>query len=637
MKQSVFCLTAIYILFIVYCLPLNVSAQAGNLDPTFSLDGMQFSSFGSGDDQAQSIVVQPDGKILVAGYTSTNSNYSLAILRYKADGSLDSTFSTDGKVTTSFFTEDDFGFDMALQSDGKIVVVGYTFHTSYNHDVFAIARYNTDGTLDNTFGNGGLATLSLGNIFQRAYGVAIQPDGKIVVVGTAQFNSSSADYQCLVGRFNTNGTLDLTFSSDGYTNFNLAGSGFDTNINDVAIQADGKILIGGSVQNAAGNNVCIVRLNTNGSFDNSFDDNGYLVTDFLYFDSALKIALQSDGKIVMCGSFDNKTGLVRYNTNGSIDSTFSDDGITTVNIGTAGNHARALAIQTDGRIVTAGISVNGTTNYCFTLARFLSDGSPDVSLNNVGWAQQCLTSTTMFATDIALQPDGKILITGTSGSSPSGTFLTMRFIGCSSSTTTYTDSNCLTYYWPESQATYNVSGNYSVTYPNAQGCDSIITLNLTIYQNPNVNVSQSGATLTAIQAGASYQWLDCNNNNDPITGATNQSYTATVNGSYRVQVTKNGCSDFSTCRNVTTVGVAEITNSAIKLLSNYNNTNYYLTSVPEGSAIMITDLSGRTLFCPVHRSSANAYLDVSPLSMGMYLVYVMQKDEILFSGKLIKQ
>ena len=210
---------------------------SGGLDPTFSDDGRQITDFGDSE-SGQSVAIQPDGKIVVVGrtYGGPSGAQDFALARYNPDGSLDTSFSDDGKQTTAF-PEASSASAVVLQTDGKIVVVGIGGGVS-SYD-FAVARYNPDGSLDATFSDDGRQTTDFEGYTDAAYAVALQPDGKIVAVG------GGGDDFGLV-RYNTDGTLDTSFSGDGKQSTHPGASGYDSDsAHAVTIQADGKIVVAG--------------------------------------------------------------------------------------------------------------------------------------------------------------------------------------------------------------------------------------------------------------------------------------------------------------------------------------------------------------------------------------------------------
>jgi len=334
----------------------------GSLDTTFSGDGLLTTDFASGDDFANAVAVQADGKIVAAGYTTASGNPDFALARYNPDGSLDTTFSEDGKLTTAFGSDHDIARAMALQADGKIMVAGYAYNGSNND--FALARYNPDGSLDTTFSDDGLLITDFGSS-DRAHALALQADGKIVAAGYA-WNGSNYDFA--LARYNPDGSLDTTFSEDGKLTTAFASGNEDAHA--VALQPDGKIVAAGYAYNGITDDFALARYNPDGSLDTTFSGDGLLTTAFASGnEDAHAVALQPDGKIVAAGYGGNSDfALARYNPDGSLDTTFSGDGLLTTAIGISSN-ANAVALQADGKIVVAGYAWNGR-DYDFALARY---------------------------------------------------------------------------------------------------------------------------------------------------------------------------------------------------------------------------------------------------------------------------
>jgi uncharacterized delta-60 repeat protein len=333
----------------------------GSLDPSFGSGGKATTDFG-GFDAASALAVQPDGRIVAAGRSGSGD---FALARYNADGSLDSTFGSGGKLTTDFG-----GFDgalaVALQTDSKIIAVG----GGGTGSDFALARYNADGSPDTSFGSGGIVPTDFGG-FEAATAVAIQGDGKIVATGST---FSGGFQQFVLARYNGDGSLDASFGSGGMvtTDFGL-GSGFG---GALTIQPDGKIVAAGR----AGTDFVVARYNGDGSPDPSFGTAGKVTTDFggALFDAAFGVALQSNGKIVAAGGTFNGFGppaadfaLARFGADGSLDAGFDSGGKVTTDFG-GFDVASGLALQADGKIVAAGQGGSGSD---FALARYLGDTS----------------------------------------------------------------------------------------------------------------------------------------------------------------------------------------------------------------------------------------------------------------------
>src|SRR5881628_1363204 len=189
-------------------LPAAGRANPGDLDPTFGIGGKVTTGIGT-DDYGYAVAIQADGKLVVAGETNNGINYDVALVRYNANGTLDATFGTGGKVTTAVGTSDGAAYALAIQADGKLVVAGETFNGS-TWD-FALVRYNANGTLDATFGTGGKGMTAGGTREEAAYALAIQADGELVAAGATDVGNNNYDFALV--RYNANGTLDATFGT----------------------------------------------------------------------------------------------------------------------------------------------------------------------------------------------------------------------------------------------------------------------------------------------------------------------------------------------------------------------------------------------------------------------------------------
>jgi uncharacterized delta-60 repeat protein len=393
---------------------------AGELDPTFGTGGRVLTDVSGtgGSDDAQALVIQPDGKIVVAG-TSRGGDFALA--RYNLDGSLDFSFGAGGRVLTDDVSGTgsfDQGRALALQADGKIVVAG---RSGFD---FALARYNPDGSLDASFGVGGRVRTDFtgtGTFEEVANALAIQPDGKIVLAGTAD-EPGPPDFEFALARYNPDGSLDASFGVGGLVLTDVNGAdGFD-DASGLAIQPDGKIVVAGTLEVGGGSDFALARYNPDGSLDPSFGVGGRVFTDVSgtgRFTRAEALALQADGKMVVAGSSGSDFVLARYNPDGTVDAAFGVGGRVVTDVS---GQANALAIQPGGQIVVAGRS--GTD---FALARYNPDGSLDGAFGRGGLV---LTNFGRFdgASAVALQADGRIVVAGTSsfGDGP-GDFALARY------------------------------------------------------------------------------------------------------------------------------------------------------------------------------------------------------------------
>jgi uncharacterized delta-60 repeat protein len=324
----------------------------GSLDRTFSGDGRQATDFPGGDAAATGVAIQANGKIVVAG----GSSGDFAVVRYRTDGSLDSSFSGDGKTTTGFGSAAG-ATGVALQANEKIVVVG---RSGFPSD-FALARFNQNGSLDSGFSNDGKQTTDFGAA-EAAHGVAIAGDGKIVVGG-----GSGGDFA--LARYTVNGSLDPSFSGDGRQTTDFTGEGA---ADAVALQGDGRIVAVGVGGGPSDSDFALARYTVNGSLDPSFSGDGRQMTGFGGSDQANAVAIQGDGKIV-AGGFGGLPGdfaLARYDPGGSLDPSFSGDGRQNTDFG-SDDGANGVALQGDGKIVAAGIGRGGNQATDFAVARYL--------------------------------------------------------------------------------------------------------------------------------------------------------------------------------------------------------------------------------------------------------------------------
>jgi uncharacterized delta-60 repeat protein len=393
-------------------------AAPGELDASFGSGGKVTTDFA--DDFGADVAVQDDGKVVVAGSASTGATGGdFALARYNPNGTLDSTFSGDGKVTTAIGAGTNYEAvrAVAIGADGKIVVVGVAYNGTNND--FAVARYNPSGSLDTSFGGDGIVLTSLGSGSEDARAVALQGT-KIVVVGASEQGATGNDFA--VVRYSANGDLDSTFSEDGKTTTDLSGSS-DIGYS-VALQPGGKIVVAGRSVTPS-YDFSVARYNPNGSLDSTFSEDGKTTTDFFGSqDEAIGVALQEDGRIVAAGWAYNGTSfdfaLARYNADGSLDGEFDEDGKTNTDFLGNLEIAYDVAIQDDGRIVAAGASASD-----LALVRYNADGTLNNSFSNDGRAKADFGSDADRARGVALQTDGKIVAGGSSASD----FILARYFG----------------------------------------------------------------------------------------------------------------------------------------------------------------------------------------------------------------
>lgn len=399
-------------------------AAPGDSDMTFNGDGIVTTDIAGLEDDGIALAVQEDGKILVAGGATIGSDVDMAVLRYNADGSLDSEFDGDGIALTSFGLLD-IALAMALQDDGRIVVSGGTLDTGRT----VLARYDPDGSLDASFdGDGKAITDVVGGVTDAGAAIALQTDGKIVVAG-----GSAGAEGAFVVRYNVDGGLDNTFDGDGIALTDLGTDDLDWT--EVAIQPDGKILVAGEMH-SGDYDFAFGRFEPDGGLDASFNAGGatpgLLFIDFAEAgenDGAAGMALLPDGKIQAVGytgNTDFDMALIRLNSDGSLDSTFGGDGKVSTDLGDLIDVGRGLARQADGKIVVVGASGDD-----FALARYNADGTLDpafgtdgVKVADVGGGAEDALGTPVILSD------GRFFAAGFTGSpATSRDVLLMRFLG----------------------------------------------------------------------------------------------------------------------------------------------------------------------------------------------------------------
>lgn len=363
----------------------------------------------------ESVAVQSDGKILVAGYAEVGRADQIALVRYNVDGSLDKSFNGTGKVITAVGDGDCKGEGLALQSDGKIVVAGYSFKPGgKNRAEFTVLRYNADSALDSGFGESGKVTTAIGRISDSANSVALQDDGKIVVAGDtiAPGNNNFA-----VARYNANGSLDTSFNGTGKATADFSEIDYGRS---VAVHGDGRIVVAGyTTKSYESKKECALAcFKATGSLDTSFNGTGKVTTNFGGDGNAegRSVAVQTDGKIVVVGyataGSTEKFALARYNADGALDTSFGDSGRVMTYVGISGSNATGVALQKDGKIVVAGYAVNNNgTDYDFACVRYNTDGKVDQSFGDGGKTMTSVGQGDGKGNSLAVQ-DGKIIVAG---------------------------------------------------------------------------------------------------------------------------------------------------------------------------------------------------------------------------------
>jgi uncharacterized delta-60 repeat protein len=450
--------------------------------PTFSRgDGIVTIPIGTGNDFAYSAVIQPDGKILLAGLSHNGVNNEWAIARFNSDGSLDTTFgSGTGKFITGFATGESIARSITLQPDGKILVAGFTGPLG---EEFALLRLNSNGTPDSSFGGDGMLTTTFGSDIDRARSVVVQPDGKIVVGGFASVGST--DHFAIV-RYLPDGTLDTTFSGDGKVTQAIDDYAQGWSL---AVQPDSKIVLGGYSLTGGVRAFAVMRLNDSGSLDSTFDVDGIASTNFASgIGPATAMFIQPNGRILMAGteevSGNDDFTLVRFYTNGSLDTTFGTGGKVTTPIGTGAESGLSVNMQADGKILVGGRVFNGSS-YDFGLVRYDSNGALDTTFGVSGKFTQSIGAGDDSVHRVLVQADGKIILAGVSNNGVNEDFALLRL-----------NSNGTL------DTTFDLSGTLGGTLSYTTGTAAVVLdSNVHIFDAELTGSTYSGATLTLSRFG----------------------------------------------------------------------------------------------------------------------------------------
>ncbi|MBK8500405.1 MAG: T9SS type A sorting domain-containing protein [Flavobacteriales bacterium] len=395
---------------LILCAPASNAQLSGDLDLSFSGDGIATVDFATNqDDRGQCMLVQPDGRILLAGGSHQGNGVKFALARLMPDGSLDASFGTNGRATSQVGSPpslDDSFYALALQPDGKIVAVGRTFSNGVGYRA-AVLRYNSNGTLDASFSGDGIQVDDLGaGNDDSYYGVAVQPDGRIVAAGIAK---GTVDYDVVVARYTTSGALDASFSSDGYAIMDIGN--VDNRASAMVLQPDGSIVIAGEHGPPSVDcDFLLARFTPTGGLDPNFGTNGVVISAFsTSTDWAYALALQPDGRLVASGLVANgaqvNLALARYEADGDLDPTFDGDGLA-LNTYSAVGYARSVAVLPDGRI-----AAGGNASSLFMAVMYNANGTPDTGFSADGVVTP-ITGSSAFAYAVAVQSDGKLLLAG---------------------------------------------------------------------------------------------------------------------------------------------------------------------------------------------------------------------------------
>ncbi len=410
------------VILAVLAVALPAHAAAGKLDQSFSNDG-RVTAFPKGA-TAFGAAVDGKGRILVAGYTLENDT-DFALARFRPNGTPDPGFGGgDGRVTTDLGGTD-YGFDIALGSNGRIVVAGQRDRPSGT--LMAVAVYGPRGVLDRDFSKDGITFVGFDKEFQGANAVAVGANDKIVIGGSTSNGETS---RWALARLRPNGSRDRGFGGDGRVTVDLTPS--DEQINDLTIVTGGKIVAVGSAESGLSPRIATARFLLGGALDRDFGKRGVKITDVANgADTAYGVAEQPDEKLVVVGHVANggkaDWGVLRFGPNGRLDDAFHGDGVRILTFGSDYEFAQSAAVQSNGRIVVVG-RIRRSDNDHFGVVRLKPNGSYDQSFSKDGRAIVDFDGGSDTARDVALQGNGKIVVAGEAFDGGHRRFAVARFL-----------------------------------------------------------------------------------------------------------------------------------------------------------------------------------------------------------------
>jgi len=403
-----------FTLFIFLLIKLSVIAQAGFPDKSFGDNGIMIDKNFPGYNLH--IVLQRDGKYIV----SINKGKEFSIIRYNKIGIIDSSFGNNGVVTPDFNSDFSSCSEITVQTDNKILACGSLSRNNPTISNIIMARYINDGSPDLSFGKDGLVEFSIeAGISAYTVDFAIQPDEKIVITGLCN-KGINKSYIPFISRFDKNGNIDKTFGTGG-TVFNYYDN-LPMQLSSVVIRKDGEIIVGGTYSYLTNPKFMLTAYLSNGNLDSAYGNNGVALYGFgdQVYPELNSIALQEDEKIV-CGGFVrdlqqsplilSQMGVVRFKRDGSVDSTFSDEGSLIFTLEGGGSAIQTILLQKDGKIIGAGNINESTDSSQFAMVRLMPDGHVDSSFGLEGLSISSIKDAS-YCDDALLDNDNKIILCG---------------------------------------------------------------------------------------------------------------------------------------------------------------------------------------------------------------------------------
>ena len=381
-------------------------AQAGIIDSTYGNNGLALIDIDAGStDYPYSVVVQPDGKAVVAGYSEEGGHYNAVLIRLLEDGSPDPGFGAGGVVLSDLGSDGRF-YTVALDENQNIIAGGYS-----NDGDFAIARYLPDGSPDESFGTNGMVITDLQNDFENINALVLQTDGKIVAAGASAHPDNPGGAAFALIRYNSDGSPDATFGDQGKV-FTEIGPGWD-DIWSMVIQADGKLLVGGETEQYPYWQLCMARYNSDGTLDSSFGSDGIVVDTFNNGHSAIRwMGLSPNGKITIVGRADPSQIVARYNADGTPDNAFNGTGKLIIDPAVGCNGLYSGLLMADGKVVIGGTGRLSSNSQNFLVGRINPDGSVDTTFGENGFLERRITFGSSEIYSLASTPDGNLIAAG---------------------------------------------------------------------------------------------------------------------------------------------------------------------------------------------------------------------------------
>ena len=670
----------------------------GTVDLSFGNNGQVITSIQPGGSHIPKCnIVQGDSKILVAGYSSFAD---LNVLRYNINGTLDNSFNEDGITSEKVESSNDNGRILVKENNGKLLLIGTKknriINTLGSSDI-AIAKYNQDGSLDDSFGVNGKSTLILDQQVNTPRKAALQPDGKILVLNEYSNFASSNNGHEVIG-FNSDGSLDssfgingkvsistssfsssfsslsalhvredggffvinhgyspidnsepfalyiTSFSSDGSVNTNFGNGGtayqeglFVSGVDpEIAVQPDGKIIISTYSQGSIGGfGFALFRFNSDGTIDTSFENE---VLTINAGSAPFTVFLEPDGKILVAGSNEESVGFsvnfnfitARYNSNGSLDSSYGTNGVLKTflgdQFGSVYTSIKSIQRQADGKLLV-GLTRREPfptstpfESYDFALYRFNTNGEYDNNFGNSGKVFTSFFNKYDELFSMILQDDNKIVLAGTTDNGVTRDFALTRLQNCINVSAEVSINLCAGDSYTVNSQTYTESGVYEAILTTTFGCDSLLKLNLT-FDTLNAEISLSDNVFTALNLpqNVQLQWLNCDTDFSAIANETNSTFTASLDGNYALETSSANCRDTSNCILFSSVGLKLITKNQTKVYPIPANETLFIESEFSNSPIRIFDAQGRLVFETI-TNSKRIEIDVRLFQSGLYFL-----------------